>query len=72
MRIPEPKKVSANNMISTLTSMENKIIQRYSVKGRLPCGDVVDWLDTNSPYAPEWAQTDCTYSFIGNLRMTGN
>jgi hypothetical protein len=71
MRIPEPQKVS-NNSISTLTSLENKGIQRYTVPGSLPCGDVVDWLNNNSPYAPEWAQTHRTYSFIGNLRMTGN
>ncbi len=72
MLIPETQKVPNNKIISTLTTMENKTIQRYTVPGSLPCSDVVDWLNNNSPYAPEWAQTRCTYSFVGNLRMLGN
>jgi hypothetical protein len=36
----------------------------------LLCEDVVDWLDNNSPYSPEWAETRCTYSFNGKLRIS--
>jgi hypothetical protein len=42
-------------------------IQRYPVPGELPCDEVVDWMNANSPYAPEWAETRCTYSFNGQL-----
>lgn len=45
------------------------VVQRYAVPASLPCTDVVDWLNTNSPYAPEWAETRCTYSFNGQLRV---
>jgi hypothetical protein len=31
---------------------------------------VVDWLDNNSPYKPEWAETRCTYDFNGGLTVT--
>jgi hypothetical protein len=47
-------------------------LQRYAVPPDLACNDVVDWLNSNSPYAPEWAETNCTYSFNGqaNVRTT--
>jgi hypothetical protein len=45
-------------------------LQLYSVPGSLACTDVVDWLNSNSPYAPEWAQTSCNYSFNGGVRTT--
>src|SRR5688572_10550965 len=45
-------------------------LQRYSVPAALPCADVVDWLDNNSPYKPEWAETRCTYSFNGGLTVS--
>ena len=44
-------------------------LQRYPVPGNLPCADVPDWLDNHSPYAPEWAETRCTYAFNGRLRI---
>ncbi len=44
-------------------------LQRYSVPGELACSDVVDWLNANSPYAPEWAETRCTYNFNGGLTV---
>lgn len=44
--------------------------QLYTVPGSLACSDVVDWLNSNSPFAPEWAETRCTYSFDGGLRTS--
>jgi hypothetical protein len=44
-------------------------LQRYPVPGNLDCSEVVDWLNSNSPYAPEWAQTNCNYSFNGKARV---
>lgn len=44
-------------------------LQRYPVPGSLACTEVTDWLDSNSPYAPEWAETRCTYSFNGQARL---
>ncbi len=49
----------------------NNFIQRYRVPSEIRCSEIVDWLNRNSPYAPEWAQTRCNYSFNGNLKMTG-
>jgi hypothetical protein len=45
-------------------------LQRYRVPGGLACSEVVDWLDSNSPYKPEWAETRCTYSFNGGLTVS--
>jgi hypothetical protein len=47
-----------------------RMIQRYVVPGDLPCRDVVPWLDANSPYSPEWAQTSCNYTFNGKLKIS--
>ena len=47
------------------------MLQRYAVPGALACDEVVPWLDGNSPYAPEWAETRCTYSFGGQARLSG-
>ncbi len=49
-------------MISSVTRPQ---LQRYAVPASLACNEVVDWLNSNSPYAPEWAETNCTYSFNG-------
>lgn len=38
-------------------------VQRYVVPGDLACNDLVGWLGTNSPYAPEWAENRVNYSF---------
>ncbi|MBW4448471.1 MAG: DUF4157 domain-containing protein [Spirirestis rafaelensis WJT71-NPBG6] len=45
-------------------------LQRYALPASLECNDVVSWLDSNSPYTPEWAETRCTYTFNGQLRVT--
>jgi len=45
-------------------------LQRYPVPGALKCPDLVNWLNTSSPYAPEWAQTDCQYEFNGELQVS--
>jgi Domain of unknown function (DUF4157) len=42
-------------------------LQRYPVPSSLKCSEVADWLASNSPYAPEWAETACNYSFDGQL-----
>lgn len=52
------------------TQASYPLIQRYPVPGSLDCGDIVDWLNNHSPYTPEWAQTRCTYSFNGGLRIS--
>ena len=48
----------------------HRFIQRYKVPRKLECDEVVDWLDHNSPYSPEWAQTKCSYTFTGKLRIS--
>ena len=48
--------------------MAHPMLQCYRVPGTLRCNQVVDWLNRNSPYAPEWAQTECTYVFEGGLQ----
>ena len=55
---------------AALAHLPARALQRYSVPGRLPCSEVVDWLDTNSPYKPEWAETRCTYDFSGGLTVS--
>jgi hypothetical protein len=45
-------------------------LQCYAVPGSLACGELVDWLNSNSPYAPEWAETACNYSFNGGVRTS--
>jgi hypothetical protein len=49
----------------SVSSVTKPQVQRYAVPPDLACSDVVDWLNSNSPYAPEWAETNCTYSFNG-------
>jgi hypothetical protein len=44
-------------------------IQRYAVPSELECQEVVPWLDANSPYAPEWAETRCNFTFVGNTQI---
>ncbi|ACL24401.1 eCIS core domain-containing protein [Chloroflexus aggregans] len=44
------------------------MLQCYRVPGSLRCQEVVDWLNTHSPYAPEWAETRCTYAFNGGVQ----
>jgi predicted secreted Zn-dependent protease len=47
-----------------------RLIQRYAVPANLACDDVADWLSSNSPYAPEWAETRSTYTFNGQARVS--
>ena len=56
--------------LRALPTITAPALQRYRVPGDLPCAEVVGWLDANSPYAPEWAETRCTYSFEGGIRTT--
>ncbi len=50
--------------------LTSQMLRRYAVPGTLDCNDVVGWLNSNSPYSPEWAQTNCNYSFNGQLRIS--
>jgi hypothetical protein len=50
-----------------LPAPPHTVLQRYTVPGALPCNEVVDWLNSSSPYAPEWAQTQCHYAFNGGI-----
>lgn len=45
------------------------MLQCYTVPGSLRCSEVVAWLRANSPYAPEWAETRCTYSFNNGIQI---
>lgn len=45
-------------------------VQRYTVPGRLPCNEVVGWLDTRSPHAPAWAETKCNFVKHGRLTVS--
>ncbi len=46
------------------------VIQRYTVPEHLRCDQVVGWLNSNSPYLPEWAETRCDYTFEGDLNVS--
>ena len=45
-------------------------LHRYKVPMSTECKDVASWMDANSPYKPEWAQTACSYTFNGDLDTT--
>jgi len=55
--------------VAASASAPHPKLQRYSVPARLPCDEVVDWLNSHSPYAPEWAETHCIYSFNGRATV---
>lgn len=38
-------------------------VQRYAVPNELACEELVAWLKTNSPYAPDWAENRVNYKF---------
>jgi len=63
VRTPEPPWPAPANR-------EGSVLRRYKVPSSLACKDVASWLDSNSPYKPEWAQTACDYSFNGDLRVS--
>lgn len=54
--------------LQSLPEPSRPVPQCYRVPGELRCDELVDWLNTSSPYSPEWAQTNCNYSFNGRLR----
>jgi len=64
--------MSATEMKETksLTEPVAPVWQFYRVPGSLACNEVVDWLNSSSPYSPEWAETACTYSFDGGVRTS--
>lgn len=68
------EKVMSNDHVATpsetLARLSAPTLQRYRVPSDLPCSEVVDWLNANSPYSPEWAETKCTYSFNGGLTVS--
>ena len=45
-------------------------VLRWPVPSDLACKDVVNWMDQNSPYSPEWAQTNCAYSGPSNVGIS--
>jgi hypothetical protein len=45
-------------------------VQRWPVPSDLACKDVANWMDQNSPYSPEWAQTNCAYSGPSNVGIS--
>lgn len=61
---------AANSTLRELSFWPRTAIQRYTVPSSLPCDEVVEWLNNNSPYKPEWAQTSCDYTFEGDLKTT--
>ena len=69
-KITSKDSAAAVTQSAALARLPARSLQRYSLPGGLPCSDVVDWLDTNSPYKPEWAETRCTYDFNGGLTVT--
>jgi hypothetical protein len=58
-----------NQVVQQLMA-DGTLVQRYPVPGRLACDEVVPWLNANSPYAPEWAETRSTYEFVGSPRVS--
>jgi|GEM_PF-1268974 len=62
-------KHTTNSTLHSLELSDGMIIQRYTVPRNLQCDEVVGWFNDNSPYSPEWAQTNCNYSFNGNLSV---
>jgi hypothetical protein len=61
--VRELQQTAGNQAVQRLT-------QRYTVPASLDCGELVDWLNSNSPYAPEWAETRCNYAFQGQARVS--
>ncbi|MBO9319986.1 MAG: DUF4157 domain-containing protein [Chloroflexus sp.] len=59
---------SSLHRLRPLPVQAQPLLQCYRVPGSLRCNEVVDWLNANSPYAPEWAETRCTYEFNGGVQ----
>jgi hypothetical protein len=49
-------------------------LQRYAVgaAANASCGEVIQWIDGNSPYTPEWAHTHVQFKWGGSFKITGN
>jgi hypothetical protein len=60
------QRAGSDKAVSSATKPQ---LQRYPVPASLACNEVVDWLNSNSPYAPEWAETRCNYSFNGQANV---
>src|SRR5215208_3364003 len=59
------QRLLGNRGVERLLMAGGHAIQRYAVPGNLECDDVAPWLDSNSPFAPEWAETRSTFTFHG-------
>lgn len=60
---------SAGNGATAAVVQRALSVQRWTVPGSLPCEEVVPYMDGNSPHAPEWAATQSTHSFGGQVRV---
>ncbi len=61
---PNPSAMQSSGASSAAT------LHRYTVPMSVECKDAPGWMDRNSPYAPEWAQTNCQYSFDGQTNVS--
>ena len=68
--VPGDPAIAQEARQSPLPEPKLPLFQLYAVPGSLRCDEVVDWLNANSPYAPEWAETRSTYSFNGGVNTT--
>jgi hypothetical protein len=69
-RQPSADPAPAGQAAAPLPAPARPWLQCYTVPGSLACSELVAWLDSSSPYAPEWAETACTYSFNGGVRTS--
>lgn len=70
-RSQDGRRLLAHELTHTLQQGGAQQLRRYTVPSTLACDEVVPWLNSNSPYAPEWAETRCTYSFNGGAQVNG-
>jgi hypothetical protein len=66
--VPTGQPASRSGGRTPISAPTQPRLQCYTVPGSLDCSDLVHWLRQNSPYAPEWAETACNYSFNGGVR----
>jgi hypothetical protein len=66
--------IDQSTVLHSLSNLAYPAIQRYAVPENLKCSEIVNWLNNNSPYKPEWAQTSCDYIFNGeaNTKSTSS
>ncbi|HWQ14150.1 MAG TPA: DUF922 domain-containing protein [Roseiflexaceae bacterium] len=55
-------------------AVERALAQRYPVRVRpgASCAQVVDWLNTSNPHAPDWALTRAGFTWSGGFTITGS